>query len=84
MLKPVSKILNVDVKIIETDLLGRAKSQKVRYSPHIAIYSAAMPIISQLFSISEVFFNYEMPHYWVYNEENEILHLTLEDLGLSM
>ena len=70
VLEPVSKILNVDVKIIETDLLGRAKSQKVRYSPHIAIYSAAMPIISELFSISEVYFNYEMPHYWVYAENS--------------
>ena len=79
MLEPVSKLLNVDVNIIETDLLGRAKSQKVRYSPHIAIYSAAMPIISELFSISEVYFNYEMPHYWVYEENSNVPYHILED-----
>ena len=72
VLEPVKNFLNVKVKIIETDLLGRAMSQKVRYSPHIAIYSAAMPIISHIYSISEVFFNYEMPHYWVYENESDI------------
>lgn len=72
VLKPVKKLLKAKVKIIETDLLGRAMSQKVRYSPHIAIYSAAMPIISHIYSVSEVFFNYEMPHYWVYENESDI------------
>lgn len=72
VLEPVKNFLNAKVKIIETDLLGRAMSQKVRYSPHIAIYSAAMPIISHIYSISEVFFNYEMPHYWVYENESDI------------
>lgn len=72
VLNPVKNLLKVKVKIIKTDLLGRAMSQKVRYSPHIAIYSAAMPIIAELFSISEVYFNYEMPHYWVYENESDI------------
>ena len=31
-----------------------------------------MPIISELFSISEVYFNYEMPHYWVYEENSNV------------
>ena len=72
VLNPVKNVLKAKVKIIETDLLGRAMSQKVRYSPHITIYSAAMPIIADLFSISEVYFNYEMPHYWVYENESDI------------
>ena len=43
VLEPVRELLNVDVNIIETDLLGRAKSQKVRYSPHISF----IPLLCQ-------------------------------------
>ena len=65
VLDPVSGLLKVKVIIVETDLLGRALTEKVRYAPHIAIYSATLAIISEITGISDVFFNYEMPHYWV-------------------
>ena len=65
VLDPVSDLLKVKVIIVETDLLGRALTEKVRYAPHIAIYSATLAIISEITGISNVFFNYEMPHYWV-------------------
>jgi len=65
VLDPVSELREVQVIIVETDLLGRALTEKVRYAPHIAVYSATLAIISEITGISDVFFNYEMPHYWV-------------------
>lgn len=65
VLDPINKILDVNIVIVKTDLLGRAKSEKIRYSPHISLYTATSVILFELYGITDLFFNYEMPHYWM-------------------